>query len=87
MRKVGSFFAVFGMLALFGLAGCSSDVGEECDEDGATGPCTSDAVCGRRAIGSSELICLQQCTTTSECSDGKECQSLESTSLRACRDR
>ena len=76
------------VVVLVSVAACGgSDIGQSCDEEGKVmGECVDGAVCGhQKNMTEGDLVCLKQCTQPGDCGSNEECNSVGSTSLRACR--
>ena len=69
------------------LFGCgANDIGEPCKELGKTdGECESGGVCGKDTSGA--LRCLKICAQQTDCPATQECNGVEGSSLKACRDK
>ncbi len=83
MKRVASLLAVLSVLS-FACSG-ESALGEECDDQGKDGECEDGSVCGKETTGS--LVCLKVCKEQTDCPTGKECNGVEGTSIKGCRNK
>ena len=84
MRKAVTLFCSLLVLTIPLVACGRGDIGEDCNHEGRVGSdCVDGAVCGRKAAGGG-LVCLKQCSVSSDCGTGEECRSVVGTSLRGC---
>ena len=87
MRK--AWFLVFSMVFVALVVACGDAAqGESCDESGVVdGECEEGLVCGKKQDDSADLICLKQCSTTTECGHNEDCLGVAGSSLKGCRPR
>lgn len=87
MRK--AWFVAFSMVFVGLVVACGDgEQGESCDESGVVGgECEEGLVCGKKQDDSADLICLKQCSATTECGAGEDCLGVSGSSLKACRPR
>jgi hypothetical protein len=70
--------------ALF-IAGCGkSDVGEECDESGATDECVDGAICTNQSDGD-DPVCRTLCVDQEDCPKGQACNGVSGTNQKSCQ--
>lgn len=75
-----------GLLLILGAgAGCSTSVGDECDEEGLGGECDDGAICGKN--GSGTLECEKVCVSSDQCGTNEECVDVAGGTARACAPR
>jgi hypothetical protein len=87
MRK--AWFLLFSVIFVGLLVACSDAAqGEACDESGVVdGECEEGLVCGKKQDDSADLVCLKQCSTTTECGQNEDCLGVAGSSLKGCRPR
>jgi hypothetical protein len=87
MRK--AWFLLFSVVFAFLLVACSDAAqGEACEESGVVdGECEEGTVCGKKQDDSADLVCLKQCSTTTECGPSEDCLGVSGSSLKGCRPR
>ena len=67
------------------LAGCSTEVGGECDTQGSTSECVSGSVCS--VNGGGALECQVTCKSGQDCAVNFECVDVAAGSGKSCRPR
>jgi len=70
------------LLLLVLLVGCTSEVGEECDDVGSTDDCEDGAVCTNEGDGG---VCRFLCDDQVQCPAGHSCNGVSGTNLKSCQ--
>lgn len=81
---------LFGVALLMSVyatgCGAEAELGEECEEQGATdGECVDGGVCGTSGEEGTALTCLTICTEQADCPDTWECNGVSGSSVKGCR--
>lgn len=87
MRK--AWFLVGSMVFVGLLVACGDAAqGESCDESGVVdGECEEGLVCGKKQDDNADLVCLKQCSATTDCGPTEDCLGVSGSSLKGCRPR
>ncbi|HKY34511.1 MAG TPA: hypothetical protein VJN18_01115 [Polyangiaceae bacterium] len=68
--------------ALSLLVGCSSEIGEECDDVGQSDECEDGAICTNEEGGG---ICRAICAETADCPANHTCNGVSGTNIKSCQ--
>jgi hypothetical protein len=70
-------------LTVVAAAGCSSKVGDSCEDEGSTSECEENAICSKTVTGS--LTCQKLCSKQEDCPVNTSCNGVSKGSQKSCR--